>query len=380
LKEIDTGIMEEPTYRVWMQEGVSPKSFYDVRPGRWVAEDGWPSPRIVTQRLVMNWRRLDAEAGTVTGLPVLSPQTAGLAAGSWCGFGTEGEMPTDQREDDGKSLTFDSRPLSERMEILGAPAVRLSLSADDANALVAVRLNDVAPDGSSTRVTYGVLNLTHRNGHDRPVPLEPGRRFTVVVALNHVAHAFERGHRLRVAVSTSYWPVVWPSPTPTTLTVFTGDCDLEMPVRPEREEDAALRPFGEPESARPTPATDEHPAGTRRTIRKDVTGNETVYTTQADVTDEGEPVVTRLEEIDLEIGHSVLEEFRIEDDDPTSAWGMVRHVAMSRRGEWAIRVETCTRMLATSDAFHIEADLIAFEGPERVFSRTWERSIPRRLV
>lgn len=46
-------------------------------------------------------------------------------------------------------------------------------------AMVAVRLSDVAPDGRATRVTYGLLNLTHRDGHDEPEPLEPGKPYRV---------------------------------------------------------------------------------------------------------------------------------------------------------------------------------------------------------
>src|SRR5882724_7977829 len=100
-----------------------------------------------------------------------SPQTTGLGAGEWCGFGAPGEAPPDQRADDGCSLTFDSEPLRERLEILGAPVATLEVAADQPVALIAVRLNDVAPGGASTRVTYGLLNLTHRDGHEQPEPL-----------------------------------------------------------------------------------------------------------------------------------------------------------------------------------------------------------------
>jgi predicted acyl esterase len=125
-----TGIMDEPMYRVWMEENLAAKSFHDCCPGRWVSEDAWPSPRIDMQRWVMNERRLYHDANLppqeVSIRNLSSPQTAGIGAGSWCGFGFEGEMPTDQREDDGRSLTFDSDPLPERLEILGAAVSRHS--------------------------------------------------------------------------------------------------------------------------------------------------------------------------------------------------------------------------------------------------------------
>ncbi len=53
--------------------------------------------------------------------------------------------------------------------------VSLRLSADRAVALVAVRLCEVRPDGTSTLITRGALNLCRRDGHDRSDPLEPGR-------------------------------------------------------------------------------------------------------------------------------------------------------------------------------------------------------------
>ena len=95
-------------------------------------------------------------------------------------------MPLDQRLEDGGALTFDTEPLPERLEILGAPVVELELAVDRPVALVAARLSDVAPDGAATRVSYGLLNLTHRESHEHPTALEPGRRYRVRLQLNDV--------------------------------------------------------------------------------------------------------------------------------------------------------------------------------------------------
>jgi predicted acyl esterase len=168
LKGIDTGIMAEPPLRIWMQESVDPQPYHEERPGRWVAEPSWPPGRIEKRRYYLNPGRLEPTAGRRVMLAFSSPQTTGLRAGEWCAFGAEGEMPLDQRADDGRSLAFDSEPLPARMEILGAPVVELDLAVDEPSALLAVRLNDVQPDGTSTLVTYGLLNLTHRESHDQP--------------------------------------------------------------------------------------------------------------------------------------------------------------------------------------------------------------------
>src|SRR5207237_9104491 len=117
-------------------------------------------------------------------------------------------------------------------------------AADRPCALVAVRLCDVAPDGSSTLVTRGVLNLTHRDGHEHPEPLVPGERTSARVRLDLGVRVLRPGHRWRVALSPTYWPRVWPSPVPVTLTVFAGrGSRIELPLRRRRPEDQALPPF-----------------------------------------------------------------------------------------------------------------------------------------
>src|SRR5206468_8578248 len=109
--------------------------------------------------------------GPPAALEIRSRQTTGGAAGGWLSASAR-----DQREDDADSLCFDAEPFRERTEILGAPELSLVVSSDQPAAFVAARLCDVAPDGSSTRVTYGLWNLTHAPDHASWAPLVPGRR------------------------------------------------------------------------------------------------------------------------------------------------------------------------------------------------------------
>src|SRR5579862_1907795 len=250
LKGADTGIMNEPMYRCWMQDDPAHRGSVDI-PGRWVAEGSWPSPRIHPQIWHLNDGTLDSEAKAAATL-VLAParQTVGVTGGHWCpgGSGVQGELVTelalDQQFDDGRSLVFDSAPLNERIEILGFPVVQLDLAVDKPVALVAVRLDEVLPGGTSRRLSYGVLNLTHRDGHEHPQPMEPGKRTRIAVQLKNVGCALKPGSKIRVAVSSSYWPMVWPSPEPVVLTLFAGSSTVTLPVRPPRAEDAQLKPFG----------------------------------------------------------------------------------------------------------------------------------------
>ena len=107
----------------------------------------------------------------------------------------------------------------------------VELSADRPLALVAARLCDVSPDGRSLLVSRGLLNLTHREGHDRVVPLTPGEPVTVSFPLDFAGHRFPVGHRVRLSLSPTYWPFAWPSPEPVTLDVVLGDGDVRDPAR-----------------------------------------------------------------------------------------------------------------------------------------------------
>jgi hypothetical protein len=110
-------------------------------------------------------------------------------------------------------------------------------------AQLAVRLCDLRPDGSSALITMGVLNLTHRNSFEAPEPLVPGDRFETVVALDQIAYRIPAGHRLRVAVSTSYWPYIWPSPERTTVSLEAANAGVcrSVPRSCPRRTNAALR-------------------------------------------------------------------------------------------------------------------------------------------
>ena len=374
LKGEDSGIMDEPMLRVWMQEYVPPKPQYDERPGRWVAEPSWPSPGIEAREFALNAGRIDCEAGPENALVHESPQTVGVTAGDWCPYGHDAEMPTDQRFEDGASLVFDSEPLAERLEIMGAPVVALDLAADRPRAFVAVRLNDVAPNGAATRVTYGLLNLTHRNGHEDLEALEPGKRYRVRVQLNDIAHGFAAGHRIRVSLSTAYWPLAWPSPEPVRLTVYAGASGLVLPVRAPRAEDDALAPFGPAEGAAPLSHETLRPYHRARILRRDIASGETVIEA---IKDRG---LIALHDIGLTYSGRGSERYTIKDGDPLSARAENRYAISFERGDWSLRTESETIVSATGDDFLVTAALDAFEGDTRVFTRTWSAKVPRDLA
>ncbi|NVI89399.1 CocE/NonD family hydrolase [Actinomadura sp. BRA 177] len=374
LKGVDNGIMDEPSLRIWMQETVPPSTTYVERPGRWVGEPGWPSPRIRVHRHPLGRNRIAPEGERVQReeLTIESPLSVGQFAGKWCSYNAPPDLPYDQREEDGGSLVFDSEILDERCELLGAPVVRLVLAVSRPQAMVAVRLSDVAPDGRATRVTYGLLNLTHRTGHELPRPLVPGRRYQIRVTLNGMAHAFPPGHRIRLSISTSYWPLAWPPPRPVQLSLFTGACLLDLPVRPvgaPGEPDVGA--FGEPEGTPPVATTQIRPHKERWTVSRDMVGYESALEVIKDLG------VSRLEDIDLDIARRAEEVYGWTGDDFTSVFGDVEWTMRFVRGGWDVSTVSRTKLTSTETDFLLHAELDAYEGDLRVHSRNWTITIPR---
>jgi len=374
------GAPPEPSLRAWMQESVAPGEVHWERPGRWVAEDRWPSPRIRPWRLHLAAQGLHDASGSEVALRLAPDATLGRGVGPWCSFGDARALTRDQREEDARSLCFDSAPLAERVEILGAPVARIELAADRPAAQLAVRLCDVDPHGAACLVSYGVLNLTHDPAHASFSPLPPGERRVATVALNDVAHAFPAGHRLRLAVASAQWPMLWPAPEPVELTVFAGAGWLELPVRPPRAEDAALRDLGPPEAA-PGPALAQVRASTfQRDAETDPQTGEIVTTTRLDLDDLGRPGMWRFEAIDLELGHGFLERSRIRPSDPLSVDLEIASASCVARGTWSVSIATRTRVTATREHFRVETELRAREGDRQVFARQWDERIPREGV
>ncbi len=376
----DTGIMDEPPIRVWMQESQPPQPHYAERPGRWIAEQSWPSPRVEELQWFLEPGHLSSTPKKPTDLSFCSPQTTGVRAGEWCGFGAEGEMPQDQRPDDGGSLVFESDPLDERLEVLGAPILELDLCTNQPAAMVAARIGEVAPDGSVLRVTYGLLNMTHRISHEFPEPLEPGEWYKVKVKLNDFAHAFPAGSRIRLSISTSYWPIAWPPPKPVTLSVRTGTSNVVLPVRPPQKDDSKLRPFESPEAAPGTTHKKLRQLPMRRTIQSDLVTTEMVYTHQSDGGEFDGASMARIEEIDLDLGYTILKRYRIFENDPLSAQTEFSQTAVMKRQDWSIRIECRTRLTSTGEAFQFAGELEAFEGDVLFKRHDWALAIPRALV
>jgi uncharacterized protein len=373
LKDEDSGFMAEPMLRVWLQDPVAPATHYPERPGRWGAEPSWPSPNLADRRMFLNEAGLGEKAGDERPLAVRGAQVAGEDAGEWCAFGRPLDAPSDQRAEDGRSLCFTSAPLTEPLEILGFPVAHLVLASDQPRALVAVRLCDVSETGESLLVTRGLLNLTHRQSHEHPEPMVPGERTAVSVVLQSIGQVVPAGHRLRVAISPTYFPWAWPSPVPVTLTVFSAVSSLELPVRGSSPLDEGLRPLDRPEVA-PKIETEVLEAATGEDlITKDP------LTGRTESLQRGSQARVRLPD-GLEMSGSRGSSYSITEGDPLSARYRVDKMVGLARGTWATRLVAENELTSDAAQLHFNAKLRAYDGEDCFFEREWDFDIPRDLL
>ena len=365
LRDEDNGYDREPPLRAYLQSFDCPAAYHAGRSGNWIAVGAWPPHEPERRRLTLalGERTLSAPAPGPTAartqapagfeLCVGSTQANGLAAGNWCPYGGPSQ-PLDQRSDDALSLCFDSRPLERSVEVLGFPLLRLHVCSDRPRAFVAARLCDVSPTGESLLVTRGILNLTHRAGHDAAAALEPGELVDVELRLDCVGHRFEPGHRIRLAVSPTYWPWIWPSPEPATLTVPADLSELELPLLGGHW----AVDLGQPETV-PEVKVEwvvQSPFG--QVATRDVTNGIVELRNQADFL----AGRRRLPELGLEVEDWAENVYRIGEHDPLSAEVRCRRRAALGRRDWDVRVDADAHMRCSPNEFVVDTELRAFEN------------------
>jgi hypothetical protein len=187
-----------------------------------------------------------------------------------------------------------------------------------------------------------------------------------------VAQAFPPGHRIRLSLSTSYWPLVWPPPKPVLLHVYEDGSSLTLPIRPTGESDEISgMAFGEPEGTTPPPVTRLSPPEERWDVTRDLIG----YRSQLEIVkDQG---LMRYEEPGIDVGRRATERYTSVADDFGSVSGESAWTMRFRRDDWDVRVETRTVLTSDEREFTVDATLDGYEGDRRVFSRTWNETVPR---
>jgi uncharacterized protein len=370
LKGVDTGVENYPAYRAYLMDSIDPKPWLPVRPGRWIAEDVWPAPSIKPLILHLNNAGLDIKPLTLNA-QISSPQDAGLTAGEYFPFTFGPELPDEQSEDDRRSVVFDGEPLSAAIDIVGAPQFSFEFACDQPQALIAVRLCEVFPDGRSALITYGYLNLTHHESHENPSALEAGRVYKASFALDQIAIRIPAGHQLRVSLASSSWPSLWPSPRQATITI--SQASISIPVRPTPLVEGDEWTFEEAEGATPWRTESVRAAKSTRDSKR-LSDGSLVLTVSNDFG------ADRDLEHGLVSGSSTVETWSIHPDDPLSASAEISWEQTLQRDDWSIRTETHSAMWSDEAYFFVTAQLKAYVGDALVFERAYEDKIERGLL
>jgi predicted acyl esterase len=126
-------------------------------------------------------------------------------------FGSYG--PLDQRKVESRPdvLLFTTAPLERPLEATGRIRAELFVSSDCPDTDFTVKLTDVYPDGRSILLCDGILRARFHKSFEEENFLEPGKVYRLVVDLWSTSYAFPKGHRIRVAVSSSNAPRFQPN-------------------------------------------------------------------------------------------------------------------------------------------------------------------------
>ena len=371
LKGIDTGIMDEPMVRAWVQDPSAPDVHPMQHPGRWVGETHWSQTKRPARILHVSAQGL-SDTPSQAEIAISAPETAGSTGPAWCRYGVVPDGALDQRGEVGSMPFFDTEPLDSDMDLLGFPILEAQVTSKAAQANLAATLSAVDPDGTATLITFGVLNLTHRDSHTNLSAMPPGQAQPVRVQLNACGQSVAKGQRLRLSLATAYWPLIWPSQTKAELTL--SDVRLRLPVRAPHAQDATLAPFAPPEGAPPLQVERQSDAAFhRRRIIDYTSGVETLDY----LNDTG--AITHLH-TGLTVQNINTKSQSIHPDDPNSAHATSHWIKRYTRGSWTAEVDAKVSVSARADHWQVRATLVARDADGVVLERHWDKDIPRDLV
>jgi putative CocE/NonD family hydrolase len=377
LRGVDNGWEREPAMVWYEREYAEPEPFPASWPGRWRAGAAFPVPGTVTRELRLGPGSLGTtpDAERVDRLPHRA--TVGTSGAlSWGAGAAPNGLARDLRPDELRGLTYTSDPLVEGLSVIGQPVAVLHLTASMPVATCVVRLSEVSPDGVSSLVATGVLNLTHRLSDVDPAPMPTRPRATeeVRIPLRVSGYRFSPGHRIRLTVLTSYWPVLWPSPFPGEVRVHHGPAApsrLVLPVLPDDVATPAVPPFGtSPVVMRDVGTYDEDAAEWR--IEEDIlrgTVAVTIFDGGGSTQEDGSRLYSS-------------ERLALTASDADPAHARLESDVVYRWSGFGTEADISARGLITSDerAFDVTVALeVRLEG-EPFFSREWTERIPRNLV
>jgi putative CocE/NonD family hydrolase len=371
LKGVDTGVEHEPPIALFAQRSTEPDPLRREVRGSWRFEPTWPAERLRPRRLAL----ADASpGGDAHGERPDALEVRG-DVGSTAWISCAGSMPwglsSDQRPDEALSLTYTWDVLDDEVELLGHPRLRVRLTSEAPVAYLCAKVCDVFPDGRSSLVVRGVLNLTHRDGRDLPASLTPGEPVDVELELEACSWTFEAGHRIRLDLAGADWPNTWSPPTPNTLRLDRAASTLELPVLegPSPADGAPALP--PPRVPQTDPTADTEQGWSRWEVSWDAIERER----RALATYGGMSPAGDLPGMRDRYGGTV----GVHADDPGRAWAEGESDLEVAYPEATCRSHARVRLDSDADTYRVAIELVVSEGGVERWRRRWDRAFPRDL-
>jgi putative CocE/NonD family hydrolase len=211
LKGIDNGVLDEPPVRVFvMGDNV------------WREEQEWPLARVQNTSYYLHSQ---GKANSSSGDGSLSPEAPGeeppdvylynpadpvptRGGGLCCNpyFAANGAFDQQDIEARPDVLVYSTPPLERDLEVTGPVTVTLWAATSQTDTDFTAKLVDVCEDGCARNLTDGIIRARYRDSSSQPSFLEPGRAYEYTIDLWATSNVFQRGHRIRVEISSSNFP------------------------------------------------------------------------------------------------------------------------------------------------------------------------------
>jgi hypothetical protein len=365
--------MDEPPVQVFMQE------YQELLPDRLDAKGGWrteidyPCPGLTEKTFFLaEHNTLTNDRNVKNGLETARyfPQV-GIAGGLWSG-GIMFGLPSDQRQDEAFSLQFDTQPLEESLSILGRPMAEVYTSSSANLMGYVAKVNDLAPDGTSSLVAKGAMNISRRNSLASPEQYAKGEIIQLSIPIDCTGYVFEKGHKIRLSISFADFPNLWPTPESGINTVYFGQDHPSRLILPVVPPSGSAQPVRYRASKRNVARHKDNPVPPVWEITTDQLSGS--VTSRIRFSTDIEP------EENVKIHHESEGLYQVDPEDPARVTAHGWYQSVLTRPAWVVKGNSKMSLLSTATDFYIEINLEVFINEKLKHSRKWEKKFPRHLL
>ncbi len=377
LKGSDNGVDREPPILVYAQRSTRPAPDRAEVRGAWRHEPAWPADRLTPT--TWSLAKSDTDAPDSHGDDLAVRGDVGWSAWISCAGAMPWGQSSDQRPDEVHSLTFTWDELENDLEIMGHARLSLRVASTAPVAYLSAKLCDVFPDGTSSLVTRGMLNLATRDSRTDPSPMEPGTSYDIELELEAMSWTFEAGHRVRLDLAGADWPNAWPPPEPATLSIDRSTATLELPVLhgPSPTPDAPVVPPPDVEHANASPKERPKDDDEKGWVKWSVEHHQLAHETRATAGSFGDYEARGDTPSFRELYGGVV---AVSTDDPGRAWSNSQARFDMRFPEATCSAHVTMRVDSDRTDYRVVIDLTVSEDDRELWTRQWDRTIPRDLA